>query len=166
MASVKKIIPFLWFDKEAGEAAKFYVSVFSAVGGSASGGKGSKIKESRKLENTPSGTVEIVTVELLGQDFTLMSAGPFVKFNESISFYVPCETQEEIDYYWEKLSADPKAEQCGWLKDKYGLSWQIVPTILAEMQKDKDPKKVARVTEAFLKMKKFDIAALKEAYDR
>ncbi len=94
-----------------------------------------------------------------------MSAGPFFKFNESISFVVPCETQEEIDYYWDKLSADPKAEQCGWLKDKYGLSWQIVPAILTEMQKDKDPKKVARITEAFLKMKKFDIAALKNAYD-
>ena len=165
MATVQKITPFLWFDKEAGEAAQFYVSVFSGAAGAASGGKGSKIKESSKLENTPSGTVEIVTVELLGQDFTLMSAGPLFKFNESISFVVPCETQEEIDYYWEKLSADPKAEQCGWLKDKYGLSWQIVPTILAKMQKDKDPKKVARVTEAFLKMKKFDIVALKKAYD-
>ncbi len=165
MATAQKITPFLWFDKEAGEAAKFYVSVFSGAAGSASSRKGSKIKESSKLENTPSGTVEIVTVELLGQDFTLMSAGPFFKFNESVSFMVPCKTQEEIDYYWDKLSADPKAEQCGWLKDKYGLSWQIVPTILAKMQKDKDPKRVARVTEAILKMKKFDIAALKRAYE-
>jgi predicted 3-demethylubiquinone-9 3-methyltransferase (glyoxalase superfamily) len=155
MAATQKITPFLWFDKEAGEAARFYVSVF----------KGSRIKGSSILKNTPSGTVEIVTVELFGQEFTLMSAGPFFKFNESISFVVPCKTQKEIDYYWEKLSADPKAEQCGWLKDRYGLSWQIVPTILAKMQKDKDPKKVARVTEAFLKMKKFDIAALKKAYD-
>ncbi len=154
MAKIQKITPFLWFDKEATEAAKFYVSVF----------KGSSIKESRVLKNTPSGTVEIVTVELLGQEFTLMSAGPFFKFNESVSFVVPCESQEEIDYYWEKLSADPKAEQCGWLKDKYGLSWQIVPAVLAEMQKDKDREKVARVTEAFLKMKKFDIAALEKAY--
>lgn len=151
---MEKITPFLWFDKEAGEAAKFYTSVF----------KSSKIKETRTLGKTPSGTVEIVTVELLGREFTLMSAGPFVKFNESISFVVPCETQDEIDYYWEKLSADPKAEQCGWLKDKYGVSWQIVPTILAQMQKDKDQKKVARVTDAFLKMKKFDIEKLKEAY--
>ena len=155
MATKQKITPFLWFDKEAGEAARFYTSVF----------KGSKIKESRKLENTPSGTVEIVTIELLGQEFTLMSAGPLFKFNESVSFVVPCETQEEINYYWNKLSADPKAEQCGWLKDKYGLSWQIVPTILMKMQKEKDPKKVARMTEAFLKMKKFDINALKKAYD-
>ncbi len=156
MATTQKITPFLWFDKEAGEAARFYVSIF----------EGSKIKESRILNNTPSGTVEIMTVELLGQEFTLMSAGPYFKFNESISFVVSCETQEEIDYYWEKLSADPKSEQCGWVKDKYGLSWQIVPTILAQMQKDKDPKKVARVTEAFLKMKKFDIAKLKEAYEQ
>ncbi len=155
MAGMQKITPFLWFDKEAAEAAKFYASIF----------KGSKIKDSRVLKNTPSGTVEIVTVELLGQEFTLMSAGPFFKFNEAVSFVVPCDTQEEIDYYWEKLSADPKAEQCGWLKDKYGLSWQIVPTMLAEMQKDKDPEKVARVTEAFLKMKKFDIGELKRVYD-
>jgi len=152
---MEKITTFLWFDKEAGEAAKFYVSVF----------KGSKIKDTTTLHKTPSGTVEIVTIEIFGQDFRLMSAGPFVKFNESISFVVPCETQEEVDYYWEKLSADPKAEQCGWLKDKYGLSWQIVPTILFQMQKDKDTKKVQRVTEAFLKMKKFDILELKKAYE-
>jgi predicted 3-demethylubiquinone-9 3-methyltransferase (glyoxalase superfamily) len=93
-----------------------------------------------------------------------MSAGPLFKFNEAISFVVDCETQEEIDYYWEKLSADPKAEQCGWLKDKYGLSWQIVPTAMYEMQKDKNKKRLARVTEAFLKMKKFDIKELEKAY--
>ena len=153
---MQKIIPFLWFDKEAGEAAKFYTSVF----------KGSKIKDTTILENTPSGTVEIVTIELLGQEFCLMSAGPLFKFNESISFVVNCKTQKEIDYYWEKLSADPKAEQCGWLKDKYGLSWQIVPTVMYEMQKTKDKKKLARVTEAFLKMKKFDIKTLKQAYEQ
>lgn len=156
MTSTPKLTTFLWFDKEAGEAAKFYASVF----------KGSKIKDTTTLHNTPSGTVEIVTLELFGQNFQLMSAGPFVKFNESISFVVLCETQEEIDYYWEKLSADPKSEQCGWLKDKYGVSWQIVPTILLQMQKDKDKKKVQRVTEAFLKMKKFDIEKLKQAYEQ
>ncbi len=155
MQSNQKLTTFLWFDKEAGEAAKFYASVFN----------GSKIKDTTTLRNTPSGTVEIVTIEIFGQDFRLMSAGPFVKFNESISFVVPCDAQEEIDYYWEKLSADPKAEQCGWLKDKYGLSWQIVPTALLEMQKDKDAKKVSRVTQAFLKMKKFDIEELKRAYE-
>jgi len=94
-----------------------------------------------------------------------MSAGPLFKFNESISFVVSCETQKEIDYYWEKLSADPKAEQCGWLKDKYGVSWQIVPTVMYKMQKSKDKKKLARVTEAFLKMKKFDIETLQKAYE-
>ncbi len=150
----QKITPFLWFDKDAGKIAGFYASVF----------KGSKITSTRKIENTPSGTVEIVSMELLGQEFTLMSAGPLFKFNEAISFVVHCETQQEIDYYWEKLSADPKAEQCGWLKDKYGLSWQIFPSILEKMTADKDPKKAARVTQAFMQMKKFDIAALERAY--
>lgn len=93
-----------------------------------------------------------------------ISAGPLFRFNESISFMVHCDTQEEIDYYWEKLSAVPESEQCGWLKDKYGLSWQIVPSAMDEMMRDKDQNKIARVTQAFLKMKKFDIAKLKEAY--
>ena len=109
--------------------------------------------------------MDIVTIELLGQEFMLISAGPLFKFNEAISFMVYCDTQEEIDYYWEKLSAVPEAEQCGWLKDKYGLSWQIVPTVMGKMMRDKDKKKLARVTEAFLKMKKFDIATLKRAYE-
>ena len=138
------------------EAAQFYTSVF----------KDSRIKSTRTLHNTPSGSVDIVTIELLGREFTLISAGPLFKFNESISFMVHCDTQEEIDYYWEKLSADPRAEQCGWLKDKYGLSWQIVPTVMDEMLKSKDEKRIARVTEAFLKMKKFDIARLKQAYEQ
>jgi predicted 3-demethylubiquinone-9 3-methyltransferase (glyoxalase superfamily) len=153
---MQKISPFLWFDKEAAAAAKFYTSVF----------KDAKIIDSTILENTPSGTVEVVSIELFGQLFQLMSAGPLFKFNEAISFVVNCETQEEIDYYWAKLSADPNAEQCGWLKDKFGVSWQIVPTVMYEMQKTKDKKKLARVTEAFLKMKKFDIAALKRAYEQ
>lgn len=152
---MQKITPFLWFDKEAGEAAKFYTSVF----------KDSKIKSTTTIDNTPSGTAEIITIELLSQEFTLISAGPYFKFTEAISFVVNCETQQEIDYYWEKLSFDPKAEQCGWLKDKYGLSWQIVPTILPKMLQDKDKEKVARVTEAFLKMKKFDIEALQRTYN-
>jgi len=154
MARLQKITPFLWFDKEAGEAAKFYASIF----------KGSKIRNSAILRNTPSGTVEVVTIELLGQEFTLMSAGPLFRFNESISFVIG-NTQREIDYYWEKLSSDPKAEQCGWLKDKYGLSWQIVPVILQKMLRSKDSRKVQHVTEAFQKMKKLDIAALKKAFD-
>jgi len=151
---MQKITPHLWFDKEAKEAAEFYTSVFPK----------SKIKDTATLDNTPSGTVDIVILELLGQEFMLISAGPLFKFNEAISFMVHCDTQEEIDYYWEKLSAVPEAEQCGWLKDKYGLSWQIVPTAMTEMMKDKDKKKLARVTEAFLQMKKFDIAALHRAY--
>ena len=152
---MQKITPNLWFDKEAKEAAEFYTSVF----------KNSRIKHATTLHNTPSGTVDVVTIELLGQEFTLFSAGPLFKFNEAISFQVHCKTQEEIDYYWEKLSADPKAEQCGWLKDKYGVSWQIVPAVLSEMLQDKDTEKVKRVTEVFLQMKKFHIAKLKRAYE-
>ncbi len=295
MAVTHRITPFLWFDKEAGEAARFYTSVFNDSG----------IRSSTPLQDTPSGTVEVVTIELLGQEFRLLSAGPAFKFNpaisflvacttkgevdalwdklsedgtalmelgeypfseqygwvqdkygvswqvmstgnretrqritptlmfvgdqcgkaedaithytsvfdnsgiggifrygqgeepdkegtvkhasfmlegqefaamdsahkhdftfnEAISFEVSCETQKEVDYYWEKLSADPAAEQCGWLKDKYGLSWQVVPIVLAEMLQDKNAKKVGRVTEAFLKMKKFDIEGLKRAFE-
>jgi predicted 3-demethylubiquinone-9 3-methyltransferase (glyoxalase superfamily) len=291
----QKITPVLWFEKEAGEVARFYKSVF----------KDSRIKKATTLHNTPSGTVDIVTIELLGQEFTILAAGPLFKFtpavsflvgcktkeevdglweklseggtalmdlgeypfsekygwiqdryglswqilfmgdreikqkiipmlmfvgkqcgkaeeainfyaavfnnarvgdilrygkneapdkegtikhvsftlenqefaaiesahkhdftfNEAISFEVRCETQNEIDHYWKKLSADPKAEQCGWLRDKYGLSWQIVPAVLSKMLQDKDREKVARVTEAFLKMKKFDIEGLKRAYE-
>lgn len=154
---MQKITPHLWFDKEAKEAADFYVSVFSGRGKA-------KIKNLTTIHNTPSGSVDVVTFELLGQEFMAISAGPLFKFNESVSFMVYCDTQEEIDYYWEKLSAVPEAEQCGWLKDKYGLSWQVVPTALGEMMKGQDEKKTARVTEAFLKMKKFDIKALKRAY--
>jgi predicted 3-demethylubiquinone-9 3-methyltransferase (glyoxalase superfamily) len=302
---MQKITPHLWFDKEAKEAAEFYTSVCSARVGSASRGKDSRVKNTITLHNTPSGSVDIVTIDLLGQEFMLISAGPLFKFNPSVSFLVPCktkdevdalweklseggtalidlgeypfsekygwtqdryglswqvmfmgnreikqriiptlmfvgdvcgkteeainlyasvfrnakvgdifrysrgeepdkegtvkhaaftlegqefaamdsarghnftfneaisfmvycDTQEEIDYYWGKLSAVPAAEQCGWIKDKYGLSWQIVPTVMDEMLKDKDPKKMARVTEAFLKMKKFDIETLKRAYE-
>ncbi|HMK50268.1 MAG TPA: VOC family protein [Thermodesulfovibrionales bacterium] len=151
---MQKITPHLWFDKEAREAAEFYTSVFPESG----------IKHMTTLHGTPSGTVDVVTIQLMGQEFMLLSAGPLFKFNESISFIVHCDTQEEIDYYWERLSAVPEAEQCGWLKDKYGLSWQIVPTIMGDMMKDRDEKKVARVTEAFLKMKKFDIETLKQEY--
>ena len=149
------ITPHLWFDKEAKEAAEFYTSVFPKA----------QIIDMTTLHNTPSGTVDIVAIELLGQQFMLLSAGPLFKFNEAISFIVNCDTQEEIDYYWGKLSAVSEAEQCGWLKDKYGLSWQIVPAIMGDMMRSKDGVKVARVTEAFLKMKKLDIAALQLAYE-
>ncbi len=145
----------LWFDKEAKEAAEFYCSVFPD----------SKVTNVTTLHDTPSGDCDVVSFELSGQPFMAISAGPLFKFNESISFIVPCETQAEIDRYWSKLSAVPEAEQCGWLKDRYGLSWQIVPTAMDEMMAAGTPEQLSRVTEAFLKMKKFDIAALQRAYE-
>jgi predicted 3-demethylubiquinone-9 3-methyltransferase (glyoxalase superfamily) len=151
---MQKITPHLWFDKEAKQAAEFYVSVF---------GEGSKITSVQTITDTPSGDTDIVTFELRGQEFMAISAGPLFKFNESISFIVHCDTQEEIDYFWEKLSAHPESEQCGWLKDKYGLSWQIVPTAMQTLMSTSDKEQLARVTQAFLKMKKFDIAALEAA---
>jgi predicted 3-demethylubiquinone-9 3-methyltransferase (glyoxalase superfamily) len=151
----QKIVPHLWFDKEAKEAAHFYCSVFPD----------SKITNITTLHDTPAGDCDVVSFTLTGQSFIAISAGPLFKFNESISFIVYCDTQEEIDYYWERLSSDPEAEQCGWLKDKYGLSWQIVPTVMENMMKDPDPDRLAQVTQAFLKMKKFDLAALQRAYE-
>jgi predicted 3-demethylubiquinone-9 3-methyltransferase (glyoxalase superfamily) len=150
----QKITPFLWFEKEAGDAARFYESVF----------KDAEITNESIMENTPSGTVEIYTVKLLGQAFTLMSAGPFMKINAAISFVIDCKDQEEVDYYWDKLSAVPEAEQCGWCTDKFGVTWQVVPSVLDEYLSDPDKEKVARVTQAFLQMKKFDIAGLDAAY--
>ncbi|MEJ7652909.1 MAG: VOC family protein [Chloroflexia bacterium] len=154
---MQKITPFLWFKSEARGAAEFYVSVFAGE---------SKIKDDSQLGDTPSGTVEVVTVELLGQEFVLMSAGPFHDFNQSVSFVVNCESQEEVDHYWDSLSADKSAEQCGWLKDKYGVPWQIVPVVLNELLSDPDEEKAGRVMQAMLQMKKIDIAGLKQAYDQ
>src|SRR5256712_6936560 len=157
MATIKqKIVPHLWFDKEAREAAEFYTSIFPD----------SKVTNITTLHDTPSGDADIVSFELAGQPFMAISAGPLFKFNESISFMVYCETQDEIDNYWEKLSAVPESEQCGWLKDKYGLSWQIVPVQMNEMLQNGTEDQVARVTQALLPMKKLDIAALKQAYER
>src|SRR5438876_1595986 len=120
----QQIVPHLWFDKEAKEAAKFYTTVF----------KDSRVKNITTLHDTPSGTVDIVTFELFGQEFQAISAGPLFKFNEAVSFIVRCETQEEIDTYWEKLTSGGGQESvCGWLKDRYGLSWQIVPAVMDEM---------------------------------
>jgi predicted 3-demethylubiquinone-9 3-methyltransferase (glyoxalase superfamily) len=152
---MKPITPHLWFDKEAREAAQFYCSVFP----------NSKINSVRTLGDTPSGNCDVVDFELNGQPFMAISAGPLFKFNESISFIVPCETQAEIDRYWAKLSAVPAAEQCGWVKDRYGLSWQIVPVAMNEMLEKATPEQLSRVTQAFLKMKKFDIAELQRAFD-
>jgi predicted 3-demethylubiquinone-9 3-methyltransferase (glyoxalase superfamily) len=156
IAIVPKITPHLWFDKEAKQAAAFYCSVFS----------NSKILHQSTIHGvpTPSGDCDIVSFELSGQPFMAISAGPMFKFNEAISFLIPCETQEEVDYYWEKLSADPEAGQCGWLKDRFGLSWQVWPRAIGEMMEKGTPEQAARVTKAMQPMKKFDIAALEKAY--
>ena len=156
MVTIKqKIVPHLWYDKEAKEAAEFYVSIFPD----------SKITNVTTLRGTPSGDTDIVSFELAGQPFMAISAGPLFKFNESISFMVYCETQDEIDNYWDKLSAVPESEQCGWLKDKYGLAWQIVPVQMDEMLQNGTEDQVARVTQAFLPMKKLDIGVLEAAYE-
>lgn len=145
---------------KAEEAINFYISVFhnSKIG--------DILRYNKGEEPDKEGTIKHAAFALEWQDFAAMDSARVhnITFNEAISFIVRCETQEEIDYYWGKLSADPKAEQCGWLKDKYGVSWQIVPMVMDEMLKDKDKEKLARVTEAFLKMKKFDIKTLMEAY--
>jgi predicted 3-demethylubiquinone-9 3-methyltransferase (glyoxalase superfamily) len=152
---MKKITPFLWFDKNLKEIIDFYTSVFPDA----------KVQSNGNLSDTPSGEVEMATIELLGQELRLMTAGPMFKFTEAISFVITCENQQEIDYYWDRLSAVPEAEQCGWLKDKYGLSWQVVPSIMEKMMSSHDKEKIGRVTQAFLKMKKFDIKILEEVFN-
>jgi predicted 3-demethylubiquinone-9 3-methyltransferase (glyoxalase superfamily) len=154
----------LWFDDKAEEAAKFYTSIFkeSKIGDVIRYGK-----EGYEIHGREEGTVMTVEFEIEGQKFLALNGGPIFKFNEAISFQVYCETQEEVDYHWEKLSegGDEKAQQCGWLKDKYGVSWQIVPTILMKMLKDKDSEKSQRVMKAMLQMHKLDISTLKKAYE-
>ncbi|HMF89198.1 MAG TPA: VOC family protein [Candidatus Angelobacter sp.] len=155
---MQKISPFLWFDDKAEEAANFYVSIF----------KNSKIRNiSRYAEGSPGpkGKVMTVTFEIDGQEFIALNGGPVFKFSEAISFFVHCQTQQEVDELWEKLSAGGEKSRCGWLKDKYGLSWQIVPTVLGQMLSDKDPEKAKRVTQAMLAMDKIDIARLKQAHE-
>lgn len=163
MKVAQKITPCLWFDNQAEEAAKFYAGIF----------KNSKIlkiarygEAGREAHGRPPGTVMTVAFELDGQTFTALNGGPIFKFNEAISFQINCETQEEVDYYWQRLSegGDEKAQQCGWLKDKYGVSWQVVPTVLPEMMSDPDPQKSQRAMAAMLQMKKLDIEKLKRAY--
>jgi predicted 3-demethylubiquinone-9 3-methyltransferase (glyoxalase superfamily) len=160
---MQKITPFLWFDDKAEEAATFYTSVF----------KNSKIVNiarygdaGAEVAGRPKGTVMTVAFQLEGQEFVALNGGPQFKFTEAVSFVVNCQTQEEVDEYWEKLSDGGQEVQCGWLKDKYGLSWQIVPTILSEMLNDPDPKKAERVMKAMLQMKKIDIKGLKQAYEQ
>src|SRR5437773_11712757 len=161
--NMQKINPFLWFDHQAEEAVKFYTSIFknSRIGKIARYGE-----EAEKIAGRPKGSVMTVEFQLEGQEFVALNGGPHFKFTEAISFVVNCQTQEEVDYYWEKLSEGGKEVQCGWLKDKFGLSWQIVPTVLGELLSDKDALKSQRVMEAMLQMVKLDIKKLKQAAER
>lgn len=165
MAKVQKITPCLWFDDQAETAANFYVSVFenSRILGVTRYGEAG-----HEVHGRPAGSVMVVEYELDGCRFVALNGGPVFTFNEAVSFQVSCETQEEVDHYWEKLSADgdESAQQCGWLKDRFGVSWQVVPRVLPEMLADPDREKAARVMNAMLEMKKLDIAALKRACDR
>jgi predicted 3-demethylubiquinone-9 3-methyltransferase (glyoxalase superfamily) len=170
-AIMQKITPFLWFDKEADEAVNFYVETF----------KNSPMKEAADskivhIQRYPEdmqvgpvpdmgGKVLTAVFRLAGQQFMALDGGPYFKFTEAISLYVECENQQEVDYFWSKLSAVPASEQCGWVKDKYGLSWQIVPKLLGELMSDPDKEKSGRVMQAVLQMKKLDVAALQAAYD-
>jgi predicted 3-demethylubiquinone-9 3-methyltransferase (glyoxalase superfamily) len=162
MPSIRHIRPCLWFDNQAEEAANFYVSTF----------ENSKITQIARynevgieVHGRPAGSVMTVTFELDGNEFMALNGGPYFKFNEAISLEIECDTQEELDYYWEKLSAggDPKAQQCGWLKDKYGLSWQVVPSVMQTYFADHNSEKAKRAMAAMLQMKKFDIATLDRA---
>jgi predicted 3-demethylubiquinone-9 3-methyltransferase (glyoxalase superfamily) len=163
MASIQRISPCLWFDSQAEDAARFYTTVFkkSKIGRIRGYGEAG-----REVHRKPAGSVMTVEFELDGQTFTALNAGPLFKFNEAISFQINCETQDEVNYYWEKLRAggDERAQQCGWLKDRYGVSWQVVPTVLADLIKDPDSEKSQSAMEAMLKLKRLDIDTLKRAY--
>jgi predicted 3-demethylubiquinone-9 3-methyltransferase (glyoxalase superfamily) len=159
---MKEITPCLWFDTEAENAARFYCSVF----------KNSKIRTisrypdaGQDVHGKPAGSVMAVEFELDGRSFSALNGGPQFKFDEAVSFQVPCADQKEVDYYWNALTKGGHEGPCGWLKDKFGLSWQIVPTVLFEMLTDSNPAKAQRVTKAFMQMKKFDIAALQKAFE-
>ncbi len=165
----QKITPFLWFDGQAEEAMRFYVSVFAGSPGKT--GDSQILRVSRYPQGPLEGPMKGMEgkvinglFELDGQRFMALDGGPLFRFTEALSLFVECVDQREVDYFWAKLSADPAAEQCGWLKDKYGLSWQIVPAILGELMSDADPEKTGRVMQAVLPMKKLDIEALKRAY--
>jgi len=155
---MQKITPFLWFDNQAEEAALFYTSIF----------KNSQIGAIARYGDEgpgPKGSAMTVSFQLLGQEFTALNGGPVFTFSPAISFVVHCESQAEVDHFWESLSAGGQEEQCGWLKDKFGVTWQIVPVVLYELLQDKDAEKAQRVTRAMLKMVKLDIAQLKRAYE-
>jgi predicted 3-demethylubiquinone-9 3-methyltransferase (glyoxalase superfamily) len=160
--TVQRITPFLWFDTQAEEAVNFYVAVFENL---RIRGVTRYDDEGAKAAGRPRGSVMTVAFELDGQEFVALNGGPVFKFTEAISFVVKCETQEEVDRFWDKLSAGGQQIQCGWLKDRFGVAWQIVPTVLPEMLQDPDAEKAKRVMVAMLQMIKLDIAALKRAYD-
>ena len=156
---MQKITPFLWYDGQAEEAVNFYVSIF----------KNSKVVSMARYGDAgpgPKGTVLMGTFQLEGQEFHALNGGPMFKFTEAISLFVNCETQEEVDNLWEKLSAGGRKDRCAWLTDKFGVSWQIVPTILSKLLGDKDPEKAKRVMQAMLQMDKIDINRLKQAYEQ
>ena len=156
---MQKITPYLWFDHQAEEAVNFYTSIF----------KDSKILNMSRLPaEAPgqSGPVITATFQIEGQDFMAVNGGPMYRFTEAVSFFVSCTAQEEVDYYWDRLLDGGEAQMCGWLKDKYGLSWQIIPEALGQLMGDPDPEKARRVMEAMLKMVKIDIAELKQAYEQ
>jgi predicted 3-demethylubiquinone-9 3-methyltransferase (glyoxalase superfamily) len=159
---VQRITPFLWFDDRAEDAASFYVSIF----------ENSRITavtryddSAAKASGRPAGSVMTVAFELDGQEFVALNGGPLFKFTEAISFVVNCATQDEVDHFWEQLAAGGEEVQCGWLKDRFGVSWQVVPTVLAAMLQDKDPERSARVMAAMLTMRKIDIEGLESAYE-
>ncbi len=156
--SIQLITPFLWFDREAEEAAKFYVSIFP-------NSKIVKVLHYGEGAPAPAGSVMTVDFELDGQPFVALNAGPHVKFNEAVSFMVTCETQADVDHYWEKLTAGGSEMQCGWLKDKFGLSWQVTPKGLVDLMGGPDPVKSGRAMAAMCQMKKLDIHALRKAYE-
>ena len=156
---MQKITPFLWFDDKAEEAMNFYVSIF----------KNSKIGTITRYGEAgpgPMGSAMSVTFQLDGQEFFALNGGPHFKFTEAISFFVNCETQQEVDELWEKLSAGGEKSRCGWVKDKYGLSWQIIPSVLTKLLGNKNPGKAKKVMEAMLQMTKIDIGLLQQAYDK
>ena len=168
--SNQKIVPSLWFDKETEEAINLYIETFNGAPHKKQESKIISIQRYEKGMETPGieqmeGKIITAIFELAGQRFMALDGGPIFKFNESVSFYVECEDQAEVDYFWERLSAVPESEQCGWCKDKFGLSWQIVPRQLGELMNDPDKEKALRVMNAMLKMKKLEVSELQKAYD-
>lgn len=152
---MQKIYPYLWFDKNLQEILGYYKAIFPDM----------EIKMNQQMSDTPSGTVESAVVTILGQKMGVMAAGPMFKFSEAISFVISCDTQEEIDYYWERLNADPEGGQCGWCKDVYGVSWQVCPAEMERQFIEGTSEQIARVTQAFMPMKKLDIQKLRDAFE-